>query len=250
MTRNLKALGLALVAMLALGAVAAAGASAQQGVLTSDNPVTLDISQNEGEGAGPNALTAFGGKVEAPGTTYTGHKLNEPTKFLESGEETATITPHYKQEACVHTFIGVKRPCTITTNGCDFVFHIGETTEEKSGTYGVTADVDCPGTGGFIDLHVYKGGTIPGEHNDIPNKLFCTITVPEQANLPGPHLTNDVVNGDINIKGTFTGITVTKHGGAGCGGEETIHNGQFHIDATIKGTNEAGGNTNVVITDE
>lgn len=45
MIRNLKALGLALVAAFAMSAVTTSVASAQQGTLTSDGPVTLKTNE-------------------------------------------------------------------------------------------------------------------------------------------------------------------------------------------------------------
>jgi hypothetical protein len=248
MTSNLKVLGLALVAMLTLGAMTAAAASAQQGVLTSDGPVTLHFEENE---PATNARTIIGGKLEALGTLYTGHRLDKtPHEDLsKEGETTLTITPQYAQTNCVFTFLGVSRPCTITVNKCDYVLHIGQTTETTN-TYGASTDIECPDNVA-IDLDIYKVGTPDTDeaHTNSSN-LFCTITVPEQTGLTGPHLTNDTANGDVDLIGTFTGVKYTRHGGAGCGPEQTFTNGQLHVDMTVTGTNEEGGATAIAISDE
>jgi hypothetical protein len=247
MTRNLKVLGLALVAMLALGAMTAAAASAQQGVLTSDRPVTLDGVEL---GVGVNILTAFGGKTECQGSTGTGHRAGAtPHEFIESGESEFTLTPHINQETCVFILLGVSRPMTVTMNGCDYVVHIGETSETAD-TYGGTVDLVCP-EGQAIDEEIFKAGT-PRTHEAHTNSanLFCTLTVPSQKGLSGPLVTTDTANGSLQVKGTITGLKMTKHGGAPCGSEQTTENGQFHISGTVTGTNEAGGATEIAISDE
>jgi hypothetical protein len=60
---RLKTLGLALVAVFALSAVAASAASAQQGKLTSDGPVTLTITET---GVEQNFFEMFTSKSPAP----------------------------------------------------------------------------------------------------------------------------------------------------------------------------------------
>jgi hypothetical protein len=150
MIRNLKALGLACAATLCIGAAAASAASAQ-GVLTSDGPVTLTGERTGGLFA--NAQTSAAANITCPGSTYTGHKYDEtPHELIESGESTITITPTYVNcEA--HTFFNlITLPMTVTMNGCDYVLHIGEETGE-AGTYGVTADVECP-DGQHVDIHI------------------------------------------------------------------------------------------------
>jgi hypothetical protein len=234
MTRNIKALGLAFVAMLCMGAVAASSASAQ-GVLTSDGPVTLTGEETGGLFA--NSFTGEAGNVTCEGSTYTGHKYDEtPHELIESGESTATITPHYNQENCeAHTFFNlITLPATVTMNGCDYVFHIGDETGE-AGTYGVTADLVCSDDND-VEIHIYEDG---GHENEI-----CHVTIEGQTGLSGPHLTND--EGHVDLVGTFTGIHEV-HDGPGCEGPKTNANASLHVDVTISGDNEAGGNTPISI---
>ena len=67
MIRNLKALGLALVAVFAMSAMAASASSAS---VTSDGPFTL--TGTETGGTETNYLEAFGLKTKCPGSTSKG----------------------------------------------------------------------------------------------------------------------------------------------------------------------------------
>jgi hypothetical protein len=236
MIRNLKTIGLALVAVLAVSAMTASAASAQKGKLTSDGPVTLHIKENPAPAI--NALTSFGSETKCPNSSYTGHKYNvTPHGLIASGETTATITPHYNQAACTSgTFSS-----TVDMNGCDYVFHVGNTTGGVAGTYGVTADVVCP-VGGHIVVTVWSGET-----HVAPEFIVCTVTVKPQTGLIGPHLTNQAGGQHVLIKGTFNNVHVTRSGACTGGPTQTTTEGQFHIDATISGTNAAGGATAINI---
>lgn len=241
MIRNLKVLGFALAALFVLSAAIPAAASAQtQGKLTSDGPVTLTVTEL---GTGENIFKAFGGTIEFPGSTYTGHKYNvTPHTFIPSGETIITLTPDYKQSSCVFTFVGIKHPCTITMNGCDYVLHLGSTNGVDA--FAVTTDIVCP-VGQKIDTDAYPVGTLPSEH--ATKAQFCTTTIPAQTGLSGLTLTTDTVNDDFNIKGTLEKITVSKSL-AGCGASEE-KSGKLQTNVTVKGKNEAGGNTGITVTD-
>jgi hypothetical protein len=137
--RNLKALGLALVALFAMNAVVASAASAQTlGKITSNGPVTLKGTET---GVGLNRLTAFGTNIECPGSTYTGHKTNTVSTALTSGETSVTIRPTY-----INCFQG-GNPVTVDMNGYHYAFHHFTTTPENAlHTYGVTVDIVGPCT--------------------------------------------------------------------------------------------------------
>ncbi len=233
MIHNLKALGLALVATFALSAMAASAASAQQGVLTSDGPVTLDMFET---GAGQNATTMFGEKIECAGTIYTGHQYNvTPHMPIPGPTTTITVTPHYNNANCT-AFPGPTK-ATITMNGCDFVFHIGNTV--AADRYALFADIVCP-AGQKIEKHVYLA----------PNNeeaSWCTYTIGPQAGLPGGRLTT-TTNGaeDVDIVGAFKSIHVEKHGLCGAG---TTNFGEWDVDLTVKGTGPGGMPTGITVTD-
>jgi hypothetical protein len=233
MTGSLRTLGIALVAVFMISAVAASAASAQQGVLTSDGPVTLDMTET---GVGQNATTMFGEKIECPGTIYTGHQFNvTPHQPIPGPTTTITVTPHYNNANCT-SFPGPHK-ATITMNGCDFVFHIGNTIGPDR--YAIFADIVCP-VGQKIEKHVYLGP------NDEAMSI-CTYTIKPQAGLVGAHATTTTGGGnDIDITGAFKNIHVEKHGLCGAG---TTNFGEWDIDLTVRGTNPVGQPTGVTITD-
>jgi hypothetical protein len=235
MIHNLKILGLALVAVLAFSAIAASAASAQNGKLTSTGPVTLVATEIAGK---VTALTAFGGKVECFGTVITGHKYNvTPHTFIPSGAETVTLTPDYNTDVCFaeETVGGGGHFATITMNECDYVLHLGTTTGVTD-QYNVTADIVCPEKKSII-VDVYFSSMPNNE-----NLKVCEITVGPQAGLAGATAT-DTTTGDLTVNGTFKKIKSSRSG-AGCTTKAT-EEGEFHINVTVKGTNEAGGATSV-----
>jgi hypothetical protein len=256
MTRNLKALGLALVAAFAMSAVAASMASAQQGTWTSDGPVTLTVSET---GVNTNYFEAFGLKVQCPGTTWTGHKVlthaetTAGTKhtLIPNGATEATLTPKFVN--CI--IPGLNWPATVTMNGCDINLKVGETTPAgTANTYGVSASLKCP-PGQEVTLEIWT----PGKHNAV-NPPMCVIHFNEtnNQNKTGPHLTDTTnvppVNGEpglnnhVDLVGSFTGITATKTASAEdpilCPHAHTM-TGVLAVHATIKGDNAAGEPTGI-----
>lgn len=230
MTRNLKVLGLALMAAFAFSAVAASAASAQQGTLTSDGPVTLTGTET---GENTNLLTAFGLTVKCPGSTYGGHKVGSTTAFLPSGSTTATLTPKYIN--CVSGAF----PVTVDMNGCDYVVHLGETTGGVAGTYGVTFDVVCTAP------NVIKVTAFTNAADHTAGKPFCTLEVKAQTGLKGAHAT-DTGNGHIDLTGTVEGIHIARSGShvVLCPAS-TIATGKLDLDVTVAGHNEAKGATGI-----
>jgi hypothetical protein len=231
MIRNLKALGLALVATFALSALAASGASAQVGMLTAAVPVTLTGVQTA-EGEPGNGLTAFGSSVKCAGSTYTGHKETvTPHEAIPSGSTGFTFTPKYVN--CVMT--PGNFPATVSLNGCDYVVHIGETTA-VAGTYGATFDVVCPGANMF-EVKIF---TTAAKHTE--NKAFCILRVPSQNGLKGLHIT-DTGNGTLDLTGTVEGIKIIKLNN----GEDALlcsngeeEGGKRDLDVTLTGDNASG----------
>jgi hypothetical protein len=252
MIRNLKVLGLALMAVFALSAVVAAAASAQQGKITSDGPVTL-IGDETGAATANALLVAFGSEIMCPGSTLTGHKVltlaeteaGKKHELIPNLSTTATITPHYKN---CHTFIPATKTMTVTMNGCDYVLHVGVTTAPlNTGTYSLTADIVCP-VGKVIEVHVYNS-------TDHTKEVLCTLKVTPAVGLTGeagqpmPHVTN-TAGGHFDITGTFAGIVVHREGVClldGKGAE--TKNATFRVDQTVTGKNSLGGVTAVSVTD-
>lgn len=234
MIRNRRALALALVATLALSATGASTASAQQGELTSNGPVTLKATETEGSALLANSFTGAGASFTCDGSTYTGHKYNvTPHEPVAAGSTTFTITPHYTN-CLAHVPILGTRPVTITMNGCDYVLHAGEATGGAEGTYAVTADVVCP-AGKAVEVEMFKAGAT--EH--VAESRICTIALKAQTGLKGPHLSHTASGADdVDLKGTFTGIHEERSGSV-CG-TGTATTAQLHADLTIESAEEQG----------
>jgi hypothetical protein len=236
MIHKLKALGLALVAAFAIGAVMASGASAQFG--TSDGPVTL-VGTMTGE-ANANSVTGFGFVVRCPNAVGTGHKSNTtPHELIPVGATSLTITIHYGV-CTVGNF-----PMTIDMNGCDYGVDAGETVgvDEYSGKYTIT----CP-EGKHI---VWTLFTNAAGHTE--NKPFCTITTTENAaGYPGIRA-KDTTNGTIDLVGTVEGITAHKKSAGTDPGilcpEATTNTAVGHMDVTLTGKNSGGAPTAISISD-
>jgi hypothetical protein len=225
MIRNLKVLGLALVAVFAMSAMVASAASAGEttdGVLTADGPATGD-----GVEVGKNAFEALGSVIECPTSTYHVEEYLGSGP-VPSGESTFTVTPNYT--GC--TAGGLK--ATVHMNGCDYDFHIGETT--PAGDYYAIADLTCP-EGKSVDIEAFLSAS-----NE--NIKACTVTIGEQTGLEGGILSNG--SGDIDLEGTFTNIKASETGL--CGSKSTTE-GKYVTAVTISGTDSKENATEVSITD-
>lgn len=235
MTRNLKMLGLALVAAFAMSAVAASAASAEneeQAYLTSDGPVTL--TAEEVGAASENRLTSFGSFTSCAGSEYTGHKYDEtPHVLMPKHTTTVTVTPHYVN--CKSTALGLAT--TVIMNECDYVFHLGKTVNRIENTYDVTATVVCP-----RDNHIEVTVNVFGSH--------CTTTIEEnEEGYKGLHVT-DNTDGTIQVNGTATGIRAHREGPGCPGGTETTEEGELHQRIEVTGDNNVGEHTEIGISEE
>jgi len=236
MIRNLKVLGLALVAVFALSAMAASMASAQSGIYTSTGPFTL-VSEE----AGANQVLMFGSILSCPGSKLTLHKTltkqqtteGKTHERLNSGNTSATLTADIEEKNCRAD--GHK--ATVTLNGCDFDTMLGTTV--SSGVYHTALSLVCP-TGKKIEFEIY-----PFQESELGG-IVCTITINEEGNqnLTGGTVANNG-SGTLTAGGTFTGISASKSG-SGCTTESTT-TGEIEVNAKSKGLNEAGTETEVTI---
>jgi hypothetical protein len=232
MIRDLKALGLGLVAVFAISATTAPIAFAQ-GKLTSASPVTLQGIQ---VGEGLNATTAFGFKEECLNGIYTGHRLGSTTESIASGSTQVTIHP--PSGVCQTVASGFSFSTTVDMNGCDYVFDFGGTTGGIAGTYGVNLTIVCP-QGQHIQTTLFTNSTHTNANR------FCTITYTHKSTpYTGLHATNGP-GGHISIAGTVTGIKADRTTGDGGDSNallcptQTTETAQLHVNLTVAG---AGGN--------
>lgn len=245
MIYRLKNLVLALVVVSALSVVVASTASAAVGTLTSTGPVKLDI-KNRTSIKGTNAFTASFPKqgassTECPQAIYTGFKYNvTPHTFIPN--DVSTFTATLEDGLCSATIGASTFPVTTDMNGCDFVFHLGETTPGVD-TYSLSMTIFGCDTGKHITATVWKTAA---EHNE-GKAPFCAFTITEKStDYTGLHAT-DTTEGDIKISGVLSGMVIHKTSPTGsilCP-TETDENGKYDVDWTVTGTNEAGGATSI-----
>lgn len=225
MTRNLKALGLTMVAAFAMSSILASAAFAQQGMLTSDGPVTL-----HGE-AGTYTWTTFGLVVKCTGLSFTGHKYNvTPHTSINSGATQITLTPLSMEDCTMHDGTEEQRKVTVTMNGCDYAVNIEGAVEKNK--YAASTDIVCP-EGKAIELHNWF---------PFPN---CTVTIKSQSGIKNGTVKN-TESGDITLEGGFKEILIEKHGSFLCP-TESSKSTTLSMAATLEGRNEAGGSTAIAI---
>jgi len=244
MIRNIKVLGLALVAVFAFSAIAASAASAQNGRITSTGPVTLDGTED-----GINAFTGFGAKVECPNTVVTGHKTltTKQTEekltheLIPSGSSSFTLTLDLPAN-CNAVEAGTNHRTTVTLNGCDFDIEI---LTQSGGIWPTRGSLVCP-TGKDIEIEVYpfSGSELGG--------VVCTFTIKPQSGKEGVHLTNGsleegggVKRWDVTAAGAYKGFTATRSGSGCSTAEENASELDFNY--TFKGTNNVSERTDVTV---
>jgi hypothetical protein len=171
MIRSLKALGLVVIAALALGAMldSVAPANTGTGVFTCGKTPNTHTSctLHGGLTGAENFFEAAGQKTtcENQGVTYTSAATGTNNDF--------TLTAHFKD--CAQEGL----PVTVNMNGCT-VTTTQPTTTGVGSQYDGTADIVCP-AGQTVDIETFLFGTPTGSHS----VNVCTIKV-----LPKNGLTN------------------------------------------------------------
>jgi hypothetical protein len=221
MTRNIKALGLALVAVFAMSAVAASSASALH--FTGGSGIT----KVHGAQVGLNVFTANGSPVECEEATFSGAVTAATTTEQ-------TVDPAYNK--C--RFASKTVNATVDINGCAFILTIPNAPNVNNPVH-----VECPTTGsivhnGFNNTKVIIV-TVPG---------LCEITIPEQTPTGGGVKYEPGTSGgkkDLTVNANVTGIHYTTHGNcqilSGKATDFTWTDGSYVGKVTVSGTNNAGG---------
>jgi hypothetical protein len=252
MTRNLKALGLALVAVLALSAMAASAAQAEveKGTFTAGiTPSKHTTSTLHGKQIGEPKDNFFEiNKEEAGRVTCTNSGVSF-TSILVGGTATKlTVAPTYTE--CLSTSL----PTTVNTNECDYTFTQPETIE--GGKYTGKADLFCP-AGQKIEIDVYLEGKL---HEEATYKTkACHIEVfpkeGEEQELGGHiiytvnkevEVTTGVKKDDVTVEATIEGIHWKKSGL--CGAKEG-NDGVYKNKVTVTGTSLLTQHQDVWISD-
>jgi hypothetical protein len=202
--KRIKVIGPALVAAFALSAVAASAASAH----------SFESTTNKY----PVHVTAIGGiqTFEAAAAKSVCEKLKAGTGEEGAPDPTGpseSLEIHPKYEKCNVTISGVNVPATVTTTGCNYVFHAAAVNTKEG-----TVDVKCV-TGKSINIALE--GVLAG----------CVISVTGtgtgvNAGLKSIEYRNEPA-GEVTVNAAVKGITwkATEKCGIGLGGAEATYTG-------------------------
>lgn len=217
MIRNLKALGLALVAVLAMGAVAANGASAHE--FTSSSATTYLSGTSESGTTDKFTVSAIFGTltIECHGS-FTG---------TQSGTvaDEVTVTPSYSN--CL--FNG--EAASVDVNGCDYNF---DSDTDANGH--AAAKVACPGTGTTETIAVT---------NNTCDMYFGTQTPTEgvtYTNIEDPVSSGKTA---VTVKATVKATINEKKVTTTC--FSTANTGTYESSAIVTGYSDAGHTNQVSI---
>jgi len=216
MTRKVRTLGLAFVAVLAMSALGASVAQAGVSVLMSDQEkyhTTLDATQIGEHVFEVDTVEPLNDEVKCKKATFAG--------TLEKASSTITVIPTYAECKA----FGLT--ATVTTTGCEYTIHSAVTVNAPH-EYTAEVDVHCD-VGKFIKV----------------TTATCEVQVTEQTNLKHVMVTNDTnvkteLN-DVTVTPTVSNIAyhVTKDGiGCPLTGVETRTDGIYTGNTTVTGTFE------------
>jgi hypothetical protein len=214
MTRNLKALVLALLAVSAMGAVTATAAHAVPTFTAAKFPATLDATTEREIGKSTEELIVGGREVECKMATFKSK--------LKAASSTLTVTPFYTDhQEGGECKTGQIFKTTVTENGCDYQFNL---TKKDATDYTGTMDILCP-AGKLMEIHV----------RDVFGNESCTITIPQQKGLGTLTFKN---NGNhIDVSGEVINVVSTMHSknincGVNPGESKEFKNGKIIISNT------------------
>lgn len=190
MIRNLKALGLALVAMFALTAAASTAAQAAVPVLTTEGAANVVLTGTQ-EGfnelvRGPRIVTCKKGHL-----TATGEVANGATE--------AEFTPSYSE---CHTNLG--GPATVTNTGCKFRFKLAADAKEPEDTWTAISSLHCNDANSHIVVHAYINHE---QHTNTPNAPSCQYTFTDWTNGLATQHNQNLTTLDITNKAANPPVT-------------------------------------------
>jgi len=211
--RNIKILGLALVAMFSMSAVMAVSASADT-LTASSYPAVLTGTADEENGF-KDTFTTTAGTVKCPDTHYDGPTITGP---LNGTTTKVIVTPTYPAAGCT----GFGFPATIHHGNCNYEFKV------LAGTAG-TVNLEC--SSGELTITAIGAGTTK-----------CTVHVPSQTDIPGTISYKNVAGGKITVEANLTGLIYKHTAGTGVGAcpNGSAVNGTFTAKAFISAQTHAG----------
>jgi hypothetical protein len=229
MMRNLKVLGLTLLAVFAMSAVAASAALAEGSITSSETEVELTGTDVTNIVLSYNATSQW----RCHGHYDIGEVGVTPHGFIDLPVSAVTVKPTYSN---CKAFLNSKEVgvATVTMGTCDYVLHVGTL---SGGLYHLSTDLECESGGVTVDVY----GTTNTTHTGTP---VCTFTFNQQTGLTGGTASSS--GGDITLGGKTTGISMSRTGIV-CGGAGSTKAAELEINATATATNEAAEATSVTL---
>jgi hypothetical protein len=216
MIRNLKVLGLALVAMMALTAMAATAASAETTIASFHSDSSTGNTILTGEATGNHVFDAAGSTITCTGAKFEG---------TQTGNTAEDVTTSVSYSGCTVTVFGFKIAATVNMGGCAYTFN-------ANGEVGVVNRAGATKTCAEENI-TYRVSNFSGE---------CDVKVGPQTGLKSASYTGTTTsaNSTINVAPNVTGIHGVAAGNLCTAG--TFTNGAYTSGpATVKGyTDEAG----------
>ncbi len=230
MIRNLKMLGLSLVAVCAMGAVAASAASANANYwFTMSGSDWTGLSASQVPGAFYE--TRFDGIVGgSPGVV----KCEKSTSSgSTSATTTTTLTLSTQYSGCGLEPFG---NAVINTNGCLWVIHTDPLGDTTNGEYHAVSTVECP-TGNEVTVEAKIGGVTK-----------CIIHIEPQNLGTGTVVTQNTPHLLVHINYAIVKYTQTEGTGAGrCTTTATTNNGVLNATKTLSGVGTNGQPVNLSV---
>lgn len=203
MTRKLRTLGLALVAVVVMNAVIASSASASYEFTSNKANTNLTAAQ-----IGNHTFSTAGQTIQCSTTTSSGTQSGSAASEI-------TVTPNYSN--C--TYSAGAKVVHVTMNGCAYILTGATTADGKHGT----VDIECP-AGKVIEMHF----------TNFNGAETCTLTIASQIETEGYTATNSVTDPNHIVIHTTGRVTIKPHGNGGC---------PLLVTAVFKGTTTVEGFT-------
>jgi hypothetical protein len=233
MIRNLKALGLAFLAVFAMSAIAVSAAQAEgvDSLTPASYPAWLtgEVEENQ------VYTTNTGMKTEC-----SGGSAQATIEKAGVGDTSVTVTD-IKATGCVTKLGTSTMPATIDMTGCDSVFSGGKTDPEDSTHYtNATVAINCPVGVTGPDVTTFTNAT-----NHTAGTALCHLTV--WSSITAGSITNtNLATSPNTVTVKSVGITnnVTRSGSIICGNPTTsVYNGSTIIKAYKDEGLQADGTT-------
>ncbi len=240
MIRNLKALGLALVAVFALSAMAASAAQAT-------GPEFWTGTGNTFEHGTVRATFDTGKQV------FTSKPLGAKVRCDEVHGSATLAAPSNELTAENLAFTGncltaSVFPTTVNTNGCHFTFTVENTHEGSKTVYDGKVHLVCPSGGPeSITVTVFEAGTEP-PHEGTP---ICTIHIPGGQTFGGITYHNIETAGGrmhVTVEAKTGAVIHSTYNGSLCEGKSSTED-SFEGSFIASAENKAGEPIDATITD-